>query len=111
MNQEELLKLLERLESEEKEILENKGKEYSGENRLGNFERIATIKRVHPLDVLITYMIKHIDSLVTFSNELETKSEETIYGRINDVRNYALLYAAMVDKYSQLPDDHEWKIR
>jgi len=78
------------------EILLTKGHDYTGgsDDRLRNFKQIARSIGVKPLMVWYIYFMKHIDSVSTFMQRGELKSEP-IRERFLDIANYAILGAAL----------------
>ena len=93
---EALYALLDRMEAEERETLRAKGNDYSGGNRLANFERIAAELGLSPEHVLWIYFRKHTDRLRTFILEGAVSSESVI-GSIMDCRNYLALLRLMIE--------------
>lgn len=66
------------------------------DNRLNNFERLSVRLGASPKQVLMTYAIKHMDSIEKWIRTGEEGSEP-IVTRIQDVRNYIdLLYGIYV---------------
>lgn len=90
----------------EKELLLNKGQEYTRKSPdvLANFKRGAQgRKNLSPVDVWSVYFIKHIDSIITYiDNGYVVYSDEPIQNRIRDARNYLLLLAAFVEEAEAL---------
>ena len=91
-----LYALLDRMEAEERETLRAKGNDYSGSNRLANFERIGAELGIKPELVLWIYFKKHTDRLRTFITEGAVSSESVI-GSIMDCRNYLALLRLMIE--------------
>lgn len=87
-----------------KEILINKGHDYSASDvdSLNNFRAIAKLlghTPITPYTVCMIYMLKHVFSLLTFCRKGQQESGESLLGRHIDNANYAFLL-------SQLIDDH-----
>jgi len=84
------------------DIMRTKGQAYSGEDdKLGNFKRIANDVKC-PVDIIwYTYFTKHIDALKSYIRR-EYKDSEPIKGRLLDIINYALLYAAILEERGEL---------
>lgn len=59
-----------------------------------NFRRIASRLDKKPEEVLLVYALKHMDGIISHVNGLESQ-REPIYGRIEDLRNYLMILAAM----------------
>ncbi len=83
----------------------SKGVEYAGPNvvntnELANFDRLSDGLEIAPEKVLWVYTTKHLDSIRTYINGLDTpairKLSEPIEGRIDDAILYLLLLKAMV---------------
>lgn len=103
MNNEQFLSLLAAVQKETFDLLESKGKEYSGtEDRLANFKRGAANVGVKPTTILYIYLSKHLDSIATYiKNEqkgLPLALSEPIEGRINDAINYLILLRALIEE-------------
>ena len=83
---------------EESDLLNNKGREYASDNdALDNFKSQAKEMGVDPLVVLSIFMNKHYRSIQSYiRNGRKTKSNESIEGRIADLRNYAFLAACLI---------------
>ena len=80
-----------------KEICNTKGKEYAnGEDRFGNFNRLADFLELSNLTIAWIYTIKHIDSLESYIKNERELSEEKIEGRIIDIITYLTLIAGMI---------------
>lgn len=99
MKVEEFEALFDTMLQEERQILFTKGQDYSGrEDCLGNFKRLALQLGMTPERVLWVYLVKHLDSILSYINGTYGGSEPII-GRIYDARNYlALLAGLIVDK-------------
>lgn len=78
---------------EEMELLTQKGAEYASEaDCLDNFKRQGEELGLSPFQVLSVLMNKHYRSVQSFvRNGGKTSSNESIEGRLNDLRNYAFL--------------------
>ena len=101
------------MESEiEKEcsIMYNKGKEYtvSSEDKLKNFKSIADRLSMKPENVLLVYLLKHMDSIRNYVFTGTEACEESISGRIRDARNYLILLHAMILE-TKHGEDNEFK--
>ena len=79
-------------------IMYNKGKEYtvSSEDKLKNFKSIANRLSMKPENVLLVYLLKHMDSIRNYVFTGTEACEESISGRIRDARNYLILLHAMI---------------
>ena len=67
------------------------------EDVLANFKRISNWKNETQESVLMTYMLKHIDGMLSYINGF-TSHRENVRGRITDVIVYCMLFWAMVDE-------------
>jgi 7-cyano-7-deazaguanine synthase in queuosine biosynthesis len=85
--------------TEEMEIMNSKGKEYtiSDEDKLKNFKSIAERIGISPEKVIMVYLLKHFDSICNYILTNEVYSEP-IDGRIMDARNYLLLLQALISE-------------
>ena len=82
----------------EMKLMRVKGEEYtvSDEDKLKNFKSIAERLNTTPSQVVMVYMLKHMDSIRNYVlNGIEI-SDESISGRIHDARNYLLLLHAII---------------
>ena len=62
---------------------------------LANFKRIGEWKNETQESVLMTYMLKHIDGMISYING-HISQRENIRGRITDVMVYCMLFWAMI---------------
>ena len=75
-------------------VLLAKQKEYSGGNKDVNYnfnsinERIGTRLAGTPAYICLVYLFKHINSLEHWAKTGQISSGETIYSRLDDIRNY-----------------------
>ena len=79
-------------------IMYSKGKEYtvSSEDKLKNFKSIGERLGLKPEQILLVYLLKHMDSIRNYVKTGTEACEESISGRIRDARNYLLLLHAMI---------------
>ena len=91
-------------------IMYNKGKEYtvSSEDKLKNFKSIAERLNMKPENVLLVYLLKHMDSIRNYVFTGTEACEESISGRIRDARNYLILLHAMILE-TKHGEDNEFK--
>jgi hypothetical protein len=78
-------------------IMDDKGKDYQGEEKEGvngNFYRNARVLGVSPTLIWAVYFNKHVDSLMTFVRTGRLESEG-LRGRLDDMRNYLDILEAM----------------
>jgi hypothetical protein len=97
------------IEKEERGLY-NKGKEYtvSSEDKLKNFKSIAERLNMKPENVLLVYLLKHMDSIRNYVFTGTEACEESISGRIRDARNYLILLHAMILE-TKHGEDNEFK--
>ena len=106
MNTSQLIELREKMFAEIAEVMDNKGKEYSGhEDRLANFKRNAKNIGFEPESVWAVYCGKHWDSLMSFIRQIgqgqsiqdiEANLSEPIDGRILDLLTYLILLQGLI---------------
>ena len=106
MNNETFNEIISAAMEEAMDIMESKGKAYSGiGDRLGNFNRLAAKTGVDRLKVWQIFFTKHIDAIDSYLRGEYTDSEP-IESRIVDAINYLLiLYAMHVDKKTPKPGE------
>ena len=69
---------------------------------LANFKRIASWQHKSQETILLTYMLKHIDGIISYVNGYESQRED-VRGRITDVMVYCMLLLAMIEDAEQTP--------
>jgi len=81
-------------------LLQSKGEHYSRKDRYSNFYKGAGILGVSPEEACIGYMVKHIESIVTMSQDA-TKgvfhSDEAWDEKLNDTHNYLFLLEGLIN--------------
>lgn len=96
MTHEEFDKFQKELIVEVVKIRDTKGKEYSnGEDRFGNFRRLAPQLGITDLQVAWVYLAKHLDGIASYCRTEQALSEP-IRGRIVDAITYLTLLAGMI---------------
>lgn len=106
MNQAALERVLADFEKEMESILVSKGPSYSGAvdgtaDRLANFKRCGVAIGTTPVQALWLYALKHVDSISTW---VRTGHEsEPIRGRLLDLANYCVLFAALLVEGEERP--------
>ena len=77
-------------------------------NVFANFERVGNTLGVPKEKILMTYMLKHIDGIVSYVDGHKSQREE-VSGRITDAIVYLLLLWGMIeeDKYHENKEDTE----
>jgi hypothetical protein len=89
-------------------LLSVKGHEYAGSfDRLANFKRGADLTGCTPEQVAFVYLSKHYDAIATYVREGQSPpSAELIESRLQDLLNYVLLLAALIQERSDSCDTH-----
>ncbi len=89
----------------EARIMDWKAGEYSDRvDRLMNFRQVAALLGQRPVEVALSYLLKHIQSVVLavrsgdYAWAWETEAGEGLKQRIADARNYLLLLAACLEE-------------
>jgi hypothetical protein len=83
-------------------MAKTKGKEYAnGEDRFGNFNRLAQRLKISREHVLYVYLGKHLDGIETRLVTGQTFSAEGTRGRIVDAITYLTLLAGMLEEESR----------
>jgi len=67
------------------------------EDVFANFKRVAGTLGIEKEKVLLTYLLKHIDGIVSYVNGHESQRED-VTGRITDVIVYSMLLWGMVQE-------------
>lgn len=81
-------------------VMKAKGAEYSRgeEDSNSNFKRVAEAVGSDPVTVCYVYLAKHLDSIASYVQTREVKSDEPIEGRIGDAINYLLILASLLEE-------------
>lgn len=96
MNYEAMSRVFEDLQRIELKLREAGQAEYAhSEDTLSNFKRAARAVGVSPEEVLLIFLLKHIDGITSFIGGHKSQRESVI-GRILDARVYLALLAGMV---------------
>lgn len=114
MSQDEMAKLLTRMQAEEQEVRAAGQKEYAHDpdNAHRNFDKIAEKYagcEVTPLLVLMIYFEKHLDGLVAYMKGHQSQ-REPIAGRIKDMRLYLALARGIIERAGVTDADAEARI-
>jgi hypothetical protein len=90
-----------------RELLINKGKEYSaGDDALSHFKSGGEIG-VTPMQKLYIFLEKHLSSIRSYIKNGQTYSSESIDGRIHDAVNYLFLLLCLVKEEREQSVDAE----
>lgn len=101
--------LTEVLQKYEKELNVTKGQEYTGadEDALLNFKEAARFLGLTPLQVCGVYMYKHLAAIMSYAKNGCAFSDESLQGRIADLRLYAALFLALVKEEEDESSDDQ----
>ena len=113
MNSKDRLAIVASLQQQEIEMIDTKGREYTGGAALGNendtlsnFKLVGERTGLHPLQAWSVYFLKHIDSIMTYVRDVAEAERdgrairelsEPINGRIVDARTYLGLLQCLID--------------
>ena len=61
-----------------------------------NFKSVGERLNLKPEEILLVYLLKHMDSIRNYVLNGVEASDETISGRVRDARNYLLLLHAII---------------
>ena len=101
MTRPELAEEMERLYREEQRLREAGQQEYARtDNAFANFVRVAEYLSLRPEQVLLVYLLKHIDGISAWANGHRSQ-RENVRGRINDARVYLAILAGMARCYEE----------
>lgn len=107
MNAVERQAIVERLQQLEMQMIDTKGREYTGgaeidndKDTLHNFKDVARQTGMTPLQCWGVYFLKHISSIMTFIADPSREKDmaEPIEGRIVDARTYLGLLQCLLEE-------------
>lgn len=106
MDFKEVMSIFNEMVEGERKLLEVKNKDYVvGDDKLWNFKFQANMQMVEPEDIVLTFLMKHLTSVIraikTKEYNLEWKNDygEGLKQHISDARNYLLLlYCVLKEK-------------
>tara|TARA_R100000458_G_C8124232_1_gene141847 strand:- start:113 stop:427 length:315 start_codon:yes stop_codon:yes gene_type:complete len=98
MTQKEMKELIKKIFVEIQETREAGQKEYArkNDNAFANFERIAYNLSLDKKEVLLVYLLKHIDGICAYVKGHKSQRED-VRGRITDVIVYLCLLWGMIE--------------
>tara|TARA_Y100000593_G_C4257366_1_gene310315 strand:+ start:384 stop:698 length:315 start_codon:yes stop_codon:yes gene_type:complete len=98
MTQKEMKELIKKIFIEIQETREAGQKEYArkNDNAFANFERIAYNLSLDKKEVLLVYLLKHIDGICAYVKGHKSQRED-VRGRITDVIVYLCLLWGMIE--------------
>ena len=89
--------VLDHVYKELQSLTASKGREYANsEDQLDNFKRLAVSLGLSPVQVLLVYLTKHLDSIHSYARNPEHELSEPIEGRIHDAILYLILLKALI---------------
>ena len=99
MHRQEMKILMDQIFKTIQKTREEGQKEYAREqnNAFANFERIADSLNISKEEVLLVYLLKHIDGICSYVKGHRSQRED-VRGRITDVIVYLCLLWGMIDK-------------
>ena len=99
MHRQEMKILMDQIFKTIQKTREEGQKEYAREqnNAFANFERIADSLSISKEEVLLVYLLKHIDGICSYVKGHRSQ-RENVRGRITDVIVYLCLLWGMIDK-------------
>lgn len=102
LDKEEMAKIHAELVERETFLFAAGQKEYARReaNVFANFNRIAENLGLSPEQVLLVYLSKHFDGVVAWVNGHRSQRED-VRGRIDDMRVYLAILAAMIEAYEK----------
>lgn len=97
MNNDELRKFTNDFLMESLKLSENKAIEYtiSHTDRHRNFKKVAERVGIDPRQALMTYLLKHVDSICNYLKTGKFSAGENLRSRCIDLLNYTLLLASL----------------
>ena len=100
MNQQDFTEFTRVFNEEADKILVAKGNDYSiDQDRLANFKRLAAALSLDPFVIYAVYTAKHCEAILTWVRHGKLESE-SLRSRFIDLRNYAILGAALAKDLS-----------
>lgn len=109
MTREGMLKHLEKMQEEERQVRGEGQKEYAHDedNAFRNFEATGKDLGINREHVLWIFMKKHLDGILAHLNG-HTSQRESVHGRIKDARMYLALLDGMFteDEQKAQPDEN-----
>jgi len=93
MDKIEQLKHFDELTAELRKIIESKGDDYAGDDRLFNFKAVATMTKIKPQTVCLTAIATKVARLSTLYDPLRVQPprNESVQDSIKDLINYTIL--------------------
>jgi len=91
-------KLLDRRLALTKEVLANKSKEYSTDDKFHNFKTAARVNGVTPAQALWGMTSKHLVSVMDLVNGIKKPTKELVDEKIGDMVNYLILLEGILNE-------------
>jgi hypothetical protein len=100
MDSKTFYELAERMVRDEMETVATKGDEYTcgSADVLQNFKGAAANIGLSPLQIWATFANKHWQSIMSYVRTGKEASDESVEGRIKDLRNYLTFLRALVEE-------------
>jgi hypothetical protein len=100
MDSKTFYELAERMVRDEMETVATKGYEYTcgSADVLQNFKGAAANIGLSPLQIWATFANKHWQSIMSYVRTGKEASDESVEGRIKDLRNYLTFLRALVEE-------------
>lgn len=118
MNDETRATIVARLHERELELLQTKGREYTGGAEAGNerdvlhnFKDVAAQSGTTPLQAWAVYFLKHVSSITTHIADPSREMSESINGRIEDARTYLGLLQCLIAEQAEQAEQHVAAVR
>ncbi|MBC8225909.1 MAG: hypothetical protein H8E74_02045 [Gammaproteobacteria bacterium] len=94
----EMNQLMENIQNQIAETRKSGQKEYAHDedNVFANFERVANTLDITRETALMTYLLKHIDGVVSYTKGHKSQRED-VRGRLTDIIVYTMLLWGMVE--------------
>lgn len=98
MKVDDFLEWLDILVQAERNLMVDKGQEYtvSDDDKFKNFKSLAERMHTTPEAIALIYLLKHMDSIRNYVLHGKEASNEPIFGRIMDARNYLALLGGII---------------
>ena len=100
MKNDNLIEIVDKRIAKCSELLKSKGEHYSRKDRYSNFFKGAGILGVSPEEACIGYAVKHIESIVTMSQDATKDifhTEDEWDEKLNDMHNYLFLLEGLIN--------------
>lgn len=105
----EMLEIINSIFTQVKETHTEGQKEYAddSENVFANFKRVADRLDIDKQEVLLVYMLKHIDGICSFVKGHKSQRED-VRGRITDAIVYLCILWGMIEDEGEEPEEEKY---